>query len=45
MAPQNRRDYALETQPVKILDLCCGTGDLAIDLAQLAPSSTSRSRP
>jgi demethylmenaquinone methyltransferase/2-methoxy-6-polyprenyl-1,4-benzoquinol methylase len=29
----------LSTQPVKILDLCCGTGDLAITLAQLAPSS------
>ena len=35
----------LETQPVKILDLCCGTGDLAIDLARLAPSSTAGSRP
>ena len=31
----------LETKPVKILDLCCGTGDLAITLAQLAPSSTT----
>jgi demethylmenaquinone methyltransferase/2-methoxy-6-polyprenyl-1,4-benzoquinol methylase len=29
----------LSTQPAKILDLCCGTGDLAITLAQLAPSS------
>ena len=28
------------TQPEKILDLCCGTGDLAITLAQLATSST-----
>jgi demethylmenaquinone methyltransferase/2-methoxy-6-polyprenyl-1,4-benzoquinol methylase len=27
----------LETQPKTILDLCCGTGDLAIGLAQLAP--------
>ena len=26
----------LVRQPEKILDLCCGTGDLAIDLAQLA---------
>lgn len=26
----------LEKQPKKVLDLCCGTGDLAIDLAQLA---------
>ena len=30
----------LATQPDKILDLCCGTGDLAISLARLAPSST-----
>jgi len=30
----------LATQPNKILDLCCGTGDLAILLAQLASSST-----
>ena len=30
----------LETQPDTILDLCCGTGDLAIRLAQLAASST-----
>jgi demethylmenaquinone methyltransferase/2-methoxy-6-polyprenyl-1,4-benzoquinol methylase len=30
----------LATQPNKILDLCCGTGDLAILLAQLAGSST-----
>ncbi len=30
----------LETQPKMILDLCCGTGDLAIRLAQLADSST-----
>jgi len=30
----------LSTQPATILDLCCGTGDLAITLAQLAPSST-----
>jgi demethylmenaquinone methyltransferase/2-methoxy-6-polyprenyl-1,4-benzoquinol methylase len=29
----------LSTQPAKILDLCCGTGDLAITLAQLAPAS------
>jgi demethylmenaquinone methyltransferase / 2-methoxy-6-polyprenyl-1,4-benzoquinol methylase len=27
------------TKPEKILDLCCGTGDLAIDLAQLATAS------
>ena len=27
----------LVTQPDTILDLCCGTGDLAIRLAQLAP--------
>ena len=26
----------LASQPRKVLDLCCGTGDLAIDLAQLA---------
>jgi demethylmenaquinone methyltransferase/2-methoxy-6-polyprenyl-1,4-benzoquinol methylase len=31
----------LETQPVKILDLCCGTGDLAIDLAKNAPATSS----
>jgi demethylmenaquinone methyltransferase/2-methoxy-6-polyprenyl-1,4-benzoquinol methylase len=31
----------LVNQPVKILDLCCGTGDLAITLARLAPSSTA----
>jgi demethylmenaquinone methyltransferase/2-methoxy-6-polyprenyl-1,4-benzoquinol methylase len=31
----------LETKPVKILDLCCGTGDLAITLAQLAPAATA----
>ena len=30
----------LVTQPGTILDLCCGTGDLAIRLAQLAPAST-----
>ena len=30
----------LTTQPAKILDLCCGTGDLAITLAKLASSST-----
>ena len=29
----------LATQPDKILDLCCGTGDLAITLVQLAASS------
>jgi demethylmenaquinone methyltransferase / 2-methoxy-6-polyprenyl-1,4-benzoquinol methylase len=29
----------LATQAVNILDLCCGTGDLAITLAQLAPYS------
>ena len=32
--------FCLATQPDKILDLCCGTGDLAITLAQLAGSST-----
>ena len=26
----------LTSQPGKVLDLCCGTGDLAIDLARLA---------
>jgi demethylmenaquinone methyltransferase/2-methoxy-6-polyprenyl-1,4-benzoquinol methylase len=31
----------LANQPAKILDLCCGTGDLAITLARLAPSSTA----
>ena len=31
----------LETQPKMILDLCCGTGDLAIKLVQLATSSTN----
>ncbi len=31
----------LETQPKMILDLCCGTGDLAIRLAQLADSSSN----
>jgi len=31
----------LATQPDKILDLCCGTGDLAIELAQSAPSTTT----
>ena len=30
----------LEIQPKMILDLCCGTGDLAIRLAQLADSSS-----
>jgi len=30
----------LATQPDTILDLCCGTGDLAIRLAQLTDSST-----
>jgi demethylmenaquinone methyltransferase/2-methoxy-6-polyprenyl-1,4-benzoquinol methylase len=30
----------LESQPQKILDLCCGTGDLAISLAQMANSPT-----
>jgi demethylmenaquinone methyltransferase / 2-methoxy-6-polyprenyl-1,4-benzoquinol methylase len=29
----------LQTQPAKILDLCCGTGDLSVDLARLAPST------
>jgi demethylmenaquinone methyltransferase/2-methoxy-6-polyprenyl-1,4-benzoquinol methylase len=31
----------LVNQPAIILDLCCGTGDLAIDLARLAPFSTA----
>jgi demethylmenaquinone methyltransferase/2-methoxy-6-polyprenyl-1,4-benzoquinol methylase len=30
----------LITHPDTVLDLCCGTGDLAISLAQLAPSLT-----
>jgi demethylmenaquinone methyltransferase / 2-methoxy-6-polyprenyl-1,4-benzoquinol methylase len=30
----------LSTQPSTILDLCCGTGDLAIQLAKTAPFST-----
>jgi demethylmenaquinone methyltransferase/2-methoxy-6-polyprenyl-1,4-benzoquinol methylase len=29
----------LATNPDKILDLCCGTGDLAIDMAKMAPST------
>lgn len=29
----------LTSHPVKVLDLCCGTGDLAIDLARLAENS------
>ncbi|MBN1643379.1 MAG: ubiquinone/menaquinone biosynthesis methyltransferase [Dehalococcoidales bacterium] len=31
----------LETRPETILDLCCGTGDLSIRLAQLAAPDTS----
>lgn len=31
----------LESQPELILDLCCGTGDLAIGLAQLAGTSAT----
>ena len=31
----------LVNQPDKILDLCCGTGDLAIDLAKNAPQASS----
>lgn len=37
-----RRQAALQclgTQPERILDLCCGTGDLAITMAELAPYS------
>jgi demethylmenaquinone methyltransferase/2-methoxy-6-polyprenyl-1,4-benzoquinol methylase len=30
----------LESQPKRVLDLCCGTGDLAIWLARLAPVGT-----
>jgi len=29
----------LKSQPTRFLDLCCGTGDLAIRVAQLAPHS------
>ena len=39
-----RRQAALEclvSRPGKILDLCCGTGDLAIDLARKAGSGVS----
>ena len=31
----------LANKPEKILDLCCGTGDLAIDLAKTAPPTSS----
>ena len=31
----------LVNHPVKILDLCCGTGDLSIDLAKNAPATSS----
>ena len=30
----------LASQPARVLDLCCGTGDLAITLARLAKSNT-----
>ncbi|MFC2067327.1 bifunctional demethylmenaquinone methyltransferase/2-methoxy-6-polyprenyl-1,4-benzoquinol methylase UbiE [Chloroflexota bacterium] len=30
----------LTTHPRKVLDLCCGTGDLALNLAQLADNNT-----
>ena len=39
---QWRREAAREcltSRPGKVLDLCCGTGDLAIDLARLAESN------
>ncbi len=31
----------LENKPARVLDLCCGTGDLIIHLAGMAPSGTS----
>ncbi len=33
--------YCLKTNPQKVLDLCCGTGDLAIWLARLARPGTT----
>ena len=30
-------EECLSSQPGRVLDLCCGTGDLAIDLTRLAP--------
>jgi demethylmenaquinone methyltransferase / 2-methoxy-6-polyprenyl-1,4-benzoquinol methylase len=30
----------LESQPNRVMDLCCGTGDLAVWLARLAPAGT-----
>ncbi len=39
-----RREAAREclaSQPAKILDLCCGTGDLAVSLAQLAENNVA----
>lgn len=39
-----RREAAREcltSQPAKILDLCCGTGDLAVSLAQLAENDVA----
>jgi demethylmenaquinone methyltransferase/2-methoxy-6-polyprenyl-1,4-benzoquinol methylase len=32
--------FCLESQPRKVMDLCCGTGDLAVWLARLAPTGT-----
>ncbi len=31
----------LKNSPDKVLDLCCGTGDLSIHLARMAPENTS----
>jgi demethylmenaquinone methyltransferase/2-methoxy-6-polyprenyl-1,4-benzoquinol methylase len=31
----------LQNNPGKLLDICCGTGDLAIDLAKMAPSTAT----
>jgi len=36
---QKTARLCLQTQPAQILDLCCGTGDLSIDLAKMAPAT------
>ena len=34
-------DECLASRPDRFLDLCCGTGDLALDVASLGPGDTT----